>query len=625
MKRYIISFLVFILSAQCLSLAGVVPVEQARQTAAAFFSAAETKTRASSPSEFKLKCAFPDQKTRSGNEAPAMYIFERTTGGYAIVSADDVARPVLAYSLDAWFPAMEEIPDNMLGMLQWYSDVIGFARSKKWAPFPETRADAGLDPSKTVQLITAQWNQRAPFNNLVKEINGEKPPIGCVATSIAIVMRYHKWPERGTGVLPAYDYLKNGENFHVDGITLGHTYNWELMPEGSVSYYTPGETAQIERLLYDVAVMSHVCFYPGGSSASSNSALKLTEYFNYDKSMTVLPREIYSSTAWENLIKKDIDSGLPVLYCGSGEPGAHAFVIDGYNGRYFSINYGWGGSTKSRPGHTNTAAWRDFYTLNPIDGHEEDLLVFNEYQEAIFHIMPEKGNEPGIDALYSLSTLSLPYSFNKDMPFYLNPGIVNGSLGEITRRFRFVLFDREGNIKQLLSPEEEIKFSGESYLHFNWRCKIDVDINEGDRICVAAQGDDSKSWIPLPAERSDQIVFTKRSLSELVEIGYEKGFKFKETYLNNYFTRELTLYMRSYKDLCWKLSRKSDNKVLLNNSYITTGFENSDYSCHGNMVAPSGEENDDMVMYRFALLPGSYAIHFLNPATGETMDIDLEV
>ena len=621
MKRHFISFLILILSAQFISFAGIVPIEKARQTAAAFFKAAEVSTRAANPADFKLLGTFPESKTRSVDEAPAIYVFERTSGGYAIVSADEVARPVLAYSLNAPFPSWDEIPDNMMAMIRWYADIIGFARSKQWEPFPETRGDAGLDPANTVQLNTAQWNQYAPFNNLVKEINGEKPPIGCVATAIAIVMKYHRWPNQGTGILPAYDYRRNGGKYHVDGVTLGHTYNWDLMPDNYLNCSNE-EADQLARLLYDVAVMCKMEFYPGGSGSGSDTVLRLIEYFGYDKSMLFNERVLYRVTEWENLIKKDIDNGLPVFYGGFSD-GGHAFVIDGYNGRYFSLNYGWGGTTKYLPGHDNSSIWKYFFTLSPIEGHEEDLLVYNESQNAVFHIMPERGNAAGLDALNSQQDLFVPYDFRKGMSFSLHSTISNRSQREITRKFRYVLFDSKGNAKQLISPEEELTVTNEKNKLYEGKCQINVEIEEGDRLCLAALEDDSKTWTPITTLRSCQVVFTRQPLAEVVEIGYDKGFK-HPYYNENFFFKDLTLYMRLYKDLCWKLSRKSDGKILITNDKLTSIYDRSDSSVYGNMVDRWDLDND-MAEIRIGLRSGSYVIHFLNPATGETMDLDLEI
>lgn len=62
-----------------------------------------------------------------------------------------------------------------------------------------TIATRGLadDAEKEVLLKTALWNQNAPYNNLCPKISGSSTPTGCVATALAIVMKYNRWPDPG--------------------------------------------------------------------------------------------------------------------------------------------------------------------------------------------------------------------------------------------------------------------------------------------------------------------------------------------------------------------------------------------------------------------------------------------
>ena len=264
--------------------AGIVTEEQARRHAADFFAAAQVRTKSETvrPEDFKLVSTFPEVRTKAPGMAPALYVFERATGGYAVISGDDVARPVLGYSLGGQFPGAA-MPENLRDLLQWYADIIAYARERHWESAPGVEFDSGLDPARTVQLQTAKWNQGTPFNDLVAEIDGKKPPIGCTATAIAIIMRYHKWPQRGIGTLPSYKYVKEGVTYHVDGFDLGHEYDWDNMPE-DYRNCSAEAAAQMARLLYDVAVMCKMSFYPGGSGAFAEpGAQRLTEYFGYDK------------------------------------------------------------------------------------------------------------------------------------------------------------------------------------------------------------------------------------------------------------------------------------------------------------------------------------------------------
>lgn len=43
-------------------------------------------------------------------------------------------------------------------------------------------------------LVQVTWGQRDPYNNNAPLISGQRPPAGCVATAIAQVMSYHRFP-----------------------------------------------------------------------------------------------------------------------------------------------------------------------------------------------------------------------------------------------------------------------------------------------------------------------------------------------------------------------------------------------------------------------------------------------
>lgn len=84
-------------------------------------------------------------------------------------------------------------------------------------------------PGTPVKVLeTALWDQSDPYNRLCPEVNGALSLTGCTATALAIVMRYHKWPVRGTGTLPGYTTVSYGA--WVDEVKLGHAYDWDNMP-----------------------------------------------------------------------------------------------------------------------------------------------------------------------------------------------------------------------------------------------------------------------------------------------------------------------------------------------------------------------------------------------------------
>ena len=608
MKKTLL-ILLALLSWQIVS-AEVVTERQARQRAADFFAAAEAKTKASAtrPDDFKLVATFPDVSTKASPiAAPAMYIFDRPAGGYAIVSGDDVARPVLGYSLSGSFP-ITDIPDNLRALLQWYADIIAFARQQHWAASPMPAAD-GLDPTYTVKLQTALWNQYSPFNDLVTPINGTKPPIGCVATAIGIIMRYHKWPHQGTGTLPSYDYTKDGVKYHVEGFALGHEYDWDKMPE-NYRNCSAEEAAQLARLLYDIAVMSTMSFYPGGSGAPSTSALKLTEYFGYDRQMSYYNRGYgYSDEQWEQFIIDEINAERPVMYCGYRDSGAgHEFVLDGYNGRYFSINFGWGGTTNG------------YFTVTPVEGHEDDLLMYRKSQDMICRIMPDAGGQPvPIISMYNANPL--PTDFEPGKGFRMSFGVRNSSVGSFALDFRFALCDAEGTLKEVVSPEMNIVLGASASQWSYTTCTITQPLEEGDRILLQMKDPDTEQWVPILQPGKYTIFFTKRGLSELMEVGYAEE-PVGQDYVHP--DRKFSLYFKSFKDLIWTV-QDSKGKELMNSMHNANSSMSGSSLSWSNRMADPDDPQCDTLVYEIWLPTGSYSLNLFNPATGERMNINLEL
>jgi len=605
MKKYII-LLILLVSWQYAT-ADVITEDQARKRAAEFFTVLEKPTKAadSSSGEFRLVCSFPEIETRSSSSEPAVFVFEREFGGYAIVAGDDVARPILGYSTDGYF-TVEDMPDNMQAMLRWYADVIAFAREHNWSSAPSKEAGFGLDPENTVQLHTAKWAQDHPFNDLVAEINGQKPPIGCVATATAIVMNYHKWPERGNGILPSYDYY----GFHVEGYALGHSYDWDKMPD-NYRNCTEEEAAQIARLLYDVAVMYKMEFKPGGSAASPEySVERLPKYFGYDKQIRYYSRSNgYTDGRWEQSIINEINAGRPVLYDGVSHSGAHAFVIDGYNGRYFSINYGWGGYSNG------------FFTVTPVEGHYEELLEYYIGQGMVNGIMPDQGGKP-VPVVFAEGEATLPYDFAIGKEFSLSFHVRNTSPGSVVADYRYALYDRNDVIKEVISSVINVEIDVVEWI--TQKCRITKPLADGDKIFLTMRDPNTGEWTPVVQSLFTIIGFTERPLSELMEIGYNE----EPEYLDGRPNIERNFYIKAHRDVWWGIY-DSSNKELMINEHLPNGRDWSDshsqVSWHIKDYGSDGITQSEIGLYEIWLPTGTYTLRTRNLLTNERMDINLEL
>ncbi|MBQ9712978.1 MAG: C10 family peptidase [Bacteroidales bacterium] len=628
MKKTILILLTMLLFGQ-LSIADVVTEREARKKAAEFFSSMEAATK-SSPvraEDFTLVYSLKGTDTKSSSQSPSVYVFDRSGGGYVVVSGDDAAVPVLGWSSGGSFPK-DNIPENMKAMLEWYDEIISYASSRGWKSASYSSPKAA---GEKVLLSTAQWGQWSPSNDLLPEIDGKKPPVGCVPLAIGIIMRYHRWPEKGTGTLPAYESWDkdNGNYNHVDAVTLGHKYDWDKMPAVAHVYktVTDEEKAQIARLMYDVAVMCETNFSQSGSGGLSTNVKLLPEYFGYDKSIKYLQRSTYPVNAlgWEQIVKDEIDAGRPVLYSGIKTIG-HAYVIDGYYDRYFSVNWGWHGTGyDSFPGYDvpiedreDTGGYRYYYNLTPIEGHESDLVTYYKNQEMHTQIMPDSGEPERFSFFTGMDCISLlPSEFKIGERFWFYTSFRKDSAIEVPVQFRFDHFDRNGIFKETVSPVNEYNIrSGFSVPVFG--CVISVKPEDGDRIVMMRFDDASGQWVEIEGPRRSKFIFTSRPLSELVEVGYE------EQNGGAYPDNPKDFYVKAYKDLSWSIKNDSTGEILfppVDGMKSIVGQENELSLID---VADRDDPDCDKFLIRCAVPSGSYTVSFYNPVTEEEMDIHLE-
>lgn len=297
----------------------------------------------------RLKHAYTAKSAADINKN-CFYVFNRgTQSGYIIVAADDcVQTSVLGYS-DTGEYNNDNLPDNFKWWVEQYQREIDYAIKN------------GLTTSATIQPFSTSvapllgniaWNQGDPYNSLCPTLtnsNGEteRTVTGCVATATAQVMRYHKWPAKGTGS-NSYTWENSGKTLSMD--FSKSTYDWDNMTETYSSASTATEKNAVAKLMYDCGIscnMNYGLSETGGSAASSfDQASGLYNHFGYDQGMVHLTRDYYKLVDWNATIINEINNKRPILYSGQGSGGGHAFIIDGYNKEgYFHFNWGWGGSS----------------------------------------------------------------------------------------------------------------------------------------------------------------------------------------------------------------------------------------------------------------------------------------
>ena len=125
--------------------------------------------------------------------APAYYLFTTTDkAGIVIVSGDDIAKPILGYSVEGTIEEGCSLPPNMQAWLDDMELQILQARAMGVKQSDET-AQQWNAPSvgrASLKLQTAQWSQGYPFNQQCPLEQNQRCVTGCVATAYAILMKY---------------------------------------------------------------------------------------------------------------------------------------------------------------------------------------------------------------------------------------------------------------------------------------------------------------------------------------------------------------------------------------------------------------------------------------------------
>ena len=319
-----------------------------------------------------------------------VYIFS-SDNGFVIVSADDRAFPVIAYSDKNPFK-VKDMSENVYSWLksvdkgiQNIADNKGVASEAvkaEWKSFAKGNKPAEKYRSTVAPLVTTTWGQDYPYNDSCPMVNEDRTVVGCVATAMAQIMNYWEWPHRGEGSrsyqLPR-PIGKVSANF---GETV---YDWDNMKDEFWIYYPDEESwSYVDWSEAEIDAVATLMFHCGVSVAmdygvdesgaySEDVAPALKEYFDYDPNLQLVYKSNYTDTEWKDLLKSELNAGRPVYYAGNtASLTGHAFVCDGYDANgYFHFNWGWDGACDGyyligdlEPGTGGTGAGNGSYNDN---------------------------------------------------------------------------------------------------------------------------------------------------------------------------------------------------------------------------------------------------------------------
>lgn len=335
-----------------------------------------------------------------------LHVFAVGQDGFVIVAGDDRVEPVLAYSFDSPFP--KTLHASLRYWLGGYeSQLAELAVSGAECPAEAVAAWQKLTSAKdttaadTVPLLNVpamvetHWDQGSPFNRYCPYDTNyhARTYVGCVATAMAQIIRFWKYPSCGVGsntyVPESRSIMTDSGYFEYDYGTqtadFAHTtYIYEYMPRvvsSNVSYEY--QIKAVATLSYHCGVAVNMMYGTSGSSSySDDAATAFVNYFRYKPGLQRTYRYGMEDSVWKSMIYEDIAAGRPVYYTGRDSTSGHAFILDGADvqGRYH-FNMGWGGTGDG------------FYRIDAINigtggAGGNATYTFNISQSAIFGIEP---------------------------------------------------------------------------------------------------------------------------------------------------------------------------------------------------------------------------------------------
>jgi hypothetical protein len=429
-----------------------------------------------------------------------------------VVSGDDAITPILAYADKGAFSTLP-MPANLKNWLSRYEKEIAYSIEKgdtatgkirqEWndllAETTPTRAESPI-----VLMPTAVWGQDTPYNDLCPIDSGGRTPAGCVATAMGIIMKYHQWPQRGTGS-NSYETNSLGISLQAD---FDVAYDWEnILDKYEYSRNnTQWNTAQgkaVATLIYHCGVATWMDYqYEQSGTTEWDAADAMINNFGYDKGLYLANRELYTPKEWDKLLQTELDEERPLLYGGltSEMDEGHQFVIDGYTSHYYHVNWGWDG-------------WANgYYLLTSLDpdgqaagnsregggySTDQDVIIGlqkamrgSRYNNEFFFLEAGKFNIYGLSTDVDSITKGIPFKVRFSYIYDYGVREFNGKMG-------FFVVDKEGNRKIALEvfdyslDEGYVLYDeeGETYI-------ITEEIEEGDRVRMYYRPD-GHDWKPV--------------------------------------------------------------------------------------------------------------------------------
>ena len=300
----------------------------------------------------------PRVGTQNAEEA-SYYVFDTEANqGFVIISGDSRTASVLGYTDEGSFDA-ENLPDGLQWLLENYEYQMNHIQ---WSNVNAQLADQNsqiyhaprLARHAVEPLLTTLWNQGEPYNILCPRYFNQDGSIGihsatgCVATAMAQVVAYYRWPAKLKKSIPGYiqyyDTDEGRKSERRNTIPTGTVIDWDNILDNYDGQHTAKQDTAVALLMYMVGVDCKMSYGASSASGYSEGVDGLISSFDFDDGTHIEKRDWYTLHAWDEMIYNEIATGHPVPYGGQNSGGGHAFVLDGYSiDGLYHVNWGWGG------------------------------------------------------------------------------------------------------------------------------------------------------------------------------------------------------------------------------------------------------------------------------------------
>ena len=396
------------------------------------------------------------------------YIFNAAEGGFVVVSGSDQMPEILGWS-DQGNIDPAHMPDGLKWLLESYERTARSSSLLTGGQEKKARASRkAIEP-----LMQTRWSQWAPYNNLCPEVNGTHCLTGCVATALAQVINYNRWPEGPTSAV---------EQLITQTLQLKlprlepTTFSWSNM--------TVDDIARLMLYCGQAVNMDYGLDASGAIPEQEVNALK--RVFGYSRDVRFVYSSDYSSDNWEELLYDELKEGRPVIYNGyTTNNEGHTFVLHGYQDGCFYVNWGWGGQGDG------------YFLLTNLDvgnvysqGHCATIGIHSSVND------PVETAKAEICYLYAMDGRYYSYDSEGKIYFWVGSNVKNAYPEPLRLQIGLGLYDFNDQLVKMLWQDEQ-DFTADEMKWFSADFIIDKTIAPGTyRILPISRASASDAWEP---------------------------------------------------------------------------------------------------------------------------------